>query len=687
MKPSSPLLILLFTLLLPLYSATVAVTPAIAQQVAVVDTAIEQQLDQLLRADLSNDQRRQAFHTIANDMAESAPIATRVRVLAYLAMEYAYVEQFDEAYRRLAEVRQLAEQYGTIDSLTEVRATYIEIKLAEGKFTEALSLIGETELGLAQTQSPRIRYYSHTLIASVYSNRNQLEKALSHLVAASEAIMETNDSRTSIRRLHVMLQIAQIQSQLHNNEAALARVNEVLELAASAGLTDMFYHDAMLQKALIETNAGSYEQALQTYSALKASLNERPTTNSRWYLSTVLNNMGDLDIRTGRYDEGRAVLAEARELALANGDDDSVKLTEFNLAFIDVHQGLHQQALEQMSALVEHFQQRWPETEFEQLLGEYAEALGIAGEYQRQAQVLLQQRDIRDRLFDRELQRNLTELQTVYDSKDKEQQIKLLQQQNSLKEQLLTNEEQRQTILTLLIALSVLAIIIVFFLYRAARRANRQLKHANAKLADQSLRDPLTGLLNRRALQQQLAKPRSGDNSCDAMILLDVDQFKRINDHHGHQAGDQVLVELAKRLRKVSRDRDQIIRWGGEEFLIYVVNTSNDALPNLVERVLYEIGREPIALAESELPVTATAGFISFPFANPDSQPIGWEETLQLADMALYAGKVHGRNQGWGIMRLNVPFSQARQRLETDLPGAIDDHLVDVVTVMGPQLS
>lgn len=464
----------------------------------------------------------------------------------------------------------------------------------------------------------------------------------------------------------------------------MSRVNEVLTIAESAQLNDIFYHDAMLQKALIETNLGDFEQALSTYHTLKDSLATEPDEISQWYLSTILNNIGDLDIRTGRFEEGRAVLAEARELARTHGDDDGVKLTEFNMAFIDVHEGLHQQGLERMAQVVEHFEEIWSDAEFEQLLGEYAEALGIAGNFQRQAEVLLHQRTLREQVFNRELQRNLTELQTVYDSKDKEQQIKLLEQQNDLNEQLLTNEEQRQTIMSLLIAVAVLAIVVVFFLYRAARRANKQLKYANAKLADQSIRDPLTGLLNRRALQQQLAKPKVASSGHDAMILLDVDQFKRINDHYGHQAGDMVLIEIAKRLRKVSRERDQIIRWGGEEFLIYAVDTNNDALPTLVERVLNEIGRQPIQLPNGELQVTATAGFISFPFASLDSQPIGWEETLQLADMALYAGKVHGRNQGWGVMRLNVPFSQARQRLESDLPGAIDDQLIDVVTVYGP---
>lgn len=660
-----------------------AITPAVGQNALVLDAQLEQQLDDMLRQNFDNAQRLEAIQTIVADMAPNTPIASRVRALSYLAIEHAYVEQYDQAAQQLEQLQRLVAQYGVIDSVAEVKAVAIEIKLIEGKTTEAFSLIADAELALAQTTSPRIRYYSHALIASVYRSRNQFEQALTHLLAASEAIMSTNDSRTTIRRLHVMLQIASLQSQLQNHAAAIKHVEEVLRESNQADLDDLFYNDAMLQKALIQTNAGNYEQALATYQQLKVSVASRTDSNSSWYLSTVLNNMGDLDIRTGRFDDARKVLTEARELARANSDEESVKLTEFNIAFVDVHEGLHQQGIERMAQLVDYFSELWPEAELEALLGEYAEALGIAGNFQRQAEILLRQRELRETLFNRELQKNLSELQTVYESKDKEQQIKLLQQQNHLKEQLLTNEKQQHTIMALMIALAVLAIIIVFFLYRAARHANKQLKHANAKLADQSLRDPLTGLLNRRALQLQLTKPRLSESN-DAMILLDIDQFKRINDHNGHQAGDQVLIEIAKRLRKVSRDRDQIIRWGGEEFLIYVVGTTNSALPALVERVLHEIARAPIVLQDRELQVTATAGFISFPFNSLDGDNIGWEETLQLADLALYAGKVHGRNQGWGVMRLNIPFSQARQRLESDLPGAIEDQLIDVITVHGP---
>lgn len=186
--------------------------PAYGQAQLAVDPQLEQQLDELLRQHQTNEQRLEAMQTIADGLASNTPIASRVRAITYLAIDYAYAQQFEQAYQLLDEIEQLAEQYGTVDSMTEVLASRIQVKLLEGKTTSAFSLIADTELRLAQTESPRIRYFSHVLIASVYRNRNQLEQALSHLLAATEAVMQTDDSRTTIRRLHVMLQIADIQT-------------------------------------------------------------------------------------------------------------------------------------------------------------------------------------------------------------------------------------------------------------------------------------------------------------------------------------------------------------------------------------------------------------------------------------------------------------------------------------------
>lgn len=660
--------------------------PVQAQQLPAVEPAIESRLDQLLNNAASVEDAVTELEAIADSLTERMPVTSRVRTLSYLAMYRAYSGELAEAYAIYDRVARMAAESGIPDAIAEAAATHIELKLIERKLTEAYTLLNEAIVPLQDASLPRVRYYIHNLVARVYSNKNQYERALEHLIQAADAVDETDNSRTHIRRIHIKLRIAELQTQLKNYDEAIRHTDEALEQAEALQLTDIFLGEILLQKAITETDRGNYDEALTVYQQL-ADRYADDEENGDLY-GIVLNNMADLDIRTARYDEAEQLLRRALVLAQSHEDPIAVDLIQFNLGFVDVHQGEHEQGLSAMKAAVDTFRDNWIDSEFEGVLGEYAEALGMAGKYEQQAQILLEQRDLRDKVFSLELQKNLTELQNLYDNKDKAQQIKLLQQQNDLKQQLLKNEEQRQLILTLLVILALIAGVLVYFLYRAARKSNLKLKDANAKLADQSIRDPLTGLLNRRAIQQELERQKQEQSQRkreDAMILLDIDYFKRINDHYGHTAGDAVLMEISRRLVEVSRDSDKVVRWGGEEFLIYLANAEHDALPRLTQRVLDAIGTKPVLHEDHSIPVTATAGFISFPFADLENNEMDWEETLQLADLALYAGKVFGRNQAWGVMELNQPFEQARKRLENDLPGAISDNIISVTTIHGPK--
>src|SRR5690606_36548265 len=141
--------------------------------------------------------------------------------------------------------------------------------------------------------------------------------------------------------------------------------------------------------------------------------------------------------------------------------------------------------------------------------------------------------------------------------------------------------------------------------------------------------------------------------------LLDIDHFKRINDEYGHAAGDAVLVEIGRRLRSAMRESDMVLRWGGEEFLVYSQGVSQDQRPLLVQRILDAIAATPVVLEDgTTLANSATAGAVSLPFApqagdehEPSPQP-DWEQAIALADRALYKGKEAGRNRGYIVAGL-----------------------------------
>lgn len=127
-----------------------------------------------------------------------------------------------------------------------------------------------------------------------------------------------------------------------------------------------------------------------------------------------------------------------------------------------------------------------------------------------------------------------------------------------------------------------------------------------------------------------------------------------------------------------------VLRWGGEEFLIYSPKSNPAQLKKLVERVLSSIGENPIQVGENAIPLTVTAGFISLPFSGIPEEVCSWEKAMQMADMALYLGKAHGRNRAYGLARLLVPHEQAMPILDHDLSAAISANMVELIEVIGP---
>lgn len=153
--------------------------------------------------------------------------------------------------------------------------------------------------------------------------------------------------------------------------------------------------------------------------------------------------------------------------------------------------------------------------------------------------------------------------------------------------------------------------------------------------------DQLTGLLNRRSLEE-LVRQRHADGSMQAVvILLDVDHFKSINDGQGHAAGDDVLVQVAQLLRSHLRRNDSVARYGGEEFLVLLADGDLASGRQLAESLRVALGGNDIVLSNSDiLRVTA-----SFGVALGTLDPIGWHALVRAADTAMYAAKSLGRDR------------------------------------------
>lgn len=161
------------------------------------------------------------------------------------------------------------------------------------------------------------------------------------------------------------------------------------------------------------------------------------------------------------------------------------------------------------------------------------------------------------------------------------------------------------------------------------------------QLYEAALRDPLTKVFNRRALGDRLETELAhlSRHATDlAVMLFDLDHFKRINDTFGHLAGDHVLRTFATLVQGMTRREDFFARYGGEEFVMLCRSTNLEQGRLLGERIRAAVAREPIAFEDKRIPVTVSIGIAS---AWPRCSPA---EVLGVADAALYSAKSAGRN-------------------------------------------
>lgn len=155
--------------------------------------------------------------------------------------------------------------------------------------------------------------------------------------------------------------------------------------------------------------------------------------------------------------------------------------------------------------------------------------------------------------------------------------------------------------------------------------------------------DPLTGLNNRRAfyrIVQPIWSNALRKRRGVAVIMLDIDRFKQINDRHGHACGDEVLVALASILARSARDGDVLARWGGEEFLLFLPETELDAAVAIAERLRLAVAGVQVPCQSENISFTA-----SFGVAQKASQDMSLDELISAADEFLYRSKRDGRNR------------------------------------------
>ena len=278
--------------------------------------------------------------------------------------------------------------------------------------------------------------------------------------------------------------------------------------------------------------------------------------------------------------------------------------------------------------------------------------------------------------------RAILTMQEEFDAERRNRELVLLNRENDIKAEQLRRRDLQQRLWWLLAAAFVLSFAVVALLYRRVRQTNRLLASSNELLRVQSERDPLTGLANRRHFQGAIRRFAADGKLDGTVYLIDIDHFKRINDSHGHGAGDAVLIEVARRLRETLREQDLIVRWGGEEFVIVVQALAPAQVEALAQRLLSALDHVPVTVGTQRIAVTVSIGFATFPIGQ-ESLGVSWEQAIDLVDTAMYLAKTHGRNRACGVRLLQARDEAALDAITRSLEAAWRQGRVGLTLLQG----
>ncbi|GCB02259.1 diguanylate cyclase/phosphodiesterase (GGDEF & EAL domains) with PAS/PAC sensor(s) [Sulfuriferula multivorans] len=177
------------------------------------------------------------------------------------------------------------------------------------------------------------------------------------------------------------------------------------------------------------------------------------------------------------------------------------------------------------------------------------------------------------------------------------------------------------------------------------RQATQELTDANKKLSIHAHVDELTNLKNRRALWERLSdlnKLNPESYMPMQVMLFDVDQFKQINDSYGHDVGDYILTQVAREIEKHTRDKDFVVRYGGDEFLVVMPGCTPDNAYRRAEAIRASITSSPLIVSGHTVPVTLSIGIADQTAIETSAS---FSEMLKAADTAMYQSKENGRNR------------------------------------------
>lgn len=613
--------------------------------------------------------------------SRAAPLAEKAAYLDLACKTHNNLGQNDVASKLCDELIQLGQQHA--DDTVTARGMLAKgyVMFAMNELAQSHQLIWQAEKLAAGSRDMDLRVRVTISSGQSFGEDGNFPMALAKLQAAATLARESGQPMLIAIAYN---SLAGLYDQLREYEKGFDALKEAYRAAESIDSPGRVATLKNTEYAL-SMDAGQVRRGLK---ALLEAVELERKIGAGPMVASSLVNLSDFYLKQKDYRNALSYGLQALEQARLINDESSMATARVNIGQAYLSMGRLADGKKSIEEGMAWYEKSGDKPQLQAVLAEYGDALERAGDLPAALKAYHRERTLSNELFEKRRQKAMMELQEKYEADKAKREIELLRQENQVKTTEIDNRRLQQRVWWLLALVFALSSVIVYFFYRKVRQANAQLEEKNQELKQQSARDPLTALYNRRHFQefmrgqQEIAQTCANDEMVSAIYLMDVDHFKHINDTYGHGAGDAVLREISDALREILRETDMIVRWGGEEFLAFLPSVPRGSLDDVARRLLSGIPARTVEYQGIQLTVNVSIGFAPFPLA-PGGKSMSWERAVNLVDMALYLAKGHGRNRAYGVQGFAHETGMTMEQIEQDIEAAWRAGSVELSVVQG----
>jgi diguanylate cyclase (GGDEF)-like protein len=647
----------------------------VAPTLASRDTALWRQLTQIER--LARIKPAQHEQTLTRLLDQTAPGS-------YERLQVLWMRGYLAAQRRDRDV--VAEQVQQLDDWPNpshraaaklAQASMLGLlHRSQGEFRAARDVLRLLDDPSLRDAPPLDMFRARDVRALVLADSGEMEAAIDN---ALKALSLADGLGESWRRATILNDLANIYRRADQAERARQTHAEAMQ-EAQRDPDPMLMNQTLTMRGILYADDPDSSISLHAYSEAIRYVEEAGADSIR---ALNLANFADYHLRHRNFARALELAKEALPLARAGRNLSAEIVAQHNLGVAKMSLGRVAEGRADVRASIALAEQQGATVDAAEGWQELGIYLERAGDLSGAIEAHHEYRRLNDLVLREDTRKAVLDAQERYDAEQRAKEIELLNRDNHLKAEQIRARDLELELWAALAGCILLSGALLGLAYQRIRKTNEALAHSNATLKIQSERDPLTGLANRRHFQAAIKELAKEGRLSGTVFLIDIDHFKRINDVHGHAAGDSVLVEVAQRLRHALREDDLVVRWGGEEFLIVVKAREPAYARGLAQRLLDLIAQPPVAHGAQTISVTASIGFASFP-VEPFGLALNWERAIDLVDTVMYMAKAHGRNKAYGIEQIAAADEEQLAAISTRMEMAWHEGLIKLVALQGP---